>query len=62
VDKAFRALLACLEALAVVRGQADHEAFIYELNAILERYKNLLAQQKGKRMANSERLVQPPQI
>jgi hypothetical protein len=48
VDKAFRALLARIEALVAVNGLTDYEAIIRELNAILGRYKNLLAQQRGR--------------
>jgi hypothetical protein len=48
-DKALRALLDMVEALATVNGTANYEAFINELNAVSERYKNQLAQASGRR-------------
>jgi hypothetical protein len=48
LDKAFRAMVDRVEALVEVNGAADYETFIRELNAILERHKNLLAQQQGR--------------
>jgi hypothetical protein len=52
VDKAWRAIVDRIEALALVNGVADYEAFVRELNAILERYKNLLAQHQGRSKKN----------
>jgi hypothetical protein len=51
VDKSFRSLTAQIEALAMVNGMAAYEKFIRELNAIIERYKNILAQEAGRRAA-----------
>jgi hypothetical protein len=48
VDKAFRELVDRIEALVLLNGAASYEAFIRELNAVLERYKNMLAQRQGK--------------
>jgi hypothetical protein len=48
VDKSLRAMQNRVEALVEVNGAASYEAFIRELNAIMERYKNLLAQQQGR--------------
>jgi hypothetical protein len=49
VDKAFKALIAQLEALTLVNGKETYDPFMRELNAIIERYKNILAQEKGER-------------
>jgi hypothetical protein len=48
-DKALRTLLDMVEALAMVNGVANYEAFINELNAVSERYENQLAQASGRR-------------
>jgi hypothetical protein len=48
VDKAFRAILNQIEALALVNGATAYTAFINELNAVSERYKNQLAQHAGR--------------
>jgi ribosomal 50S subunit-associated protein YjgA (DUF615 family) len=50
-DKAFRDLIRQLEALARVNGPEAYEAFFRELNAVMERYRHLLAQQAGARKA-----------
>jgi hypothetical protein len=42
-DKAFHELTRQLEALALVNGLKEYEAFFRELNAVLGRYKHLLA-------------------
>jgi hypothetical protein len=47
-DKAFRELMRQLEALALVNGKEAYEAFFRELNAVLNRFKLLIAQQTGK--------------
>jgi hypothetical protein len=46
-DKTFREMLKQLEALALVNGMKDYETLFRELNAVLERYKNLLARKKS---------------
>ncbi|GHT21233.1 hypothetical protein FACS189430_00930 [Bacteroidia bacterium] len=51
VDKAYREILAQLDALARVNGEDDYKDAAGELNAIAERYKNILAQEKGQRNA-----------
>jgi hypothetical protein len=48
-DKALRNIFNQIEALTLVNGIAAYEAFIREMNAVLERYKNILAQEKGRR-------------
>lgn len=53
-DAAFRAILDQLDALALVNGAADYDPFIAELNAVSERYKNILAQEKGQRKKKNE--------
>jgi hypothetical protein len=52
-DKALRAILDHVEALAAVNGEAAYAPFISELNAVSERYKNILAQQAGRREAQN---------
>jgi hypothetical protein len=48
VDKSILGMLDMVEALVLVNGMANYEAFIRELNAIFERYKRLLAQRQGR--------------
>jgi hypothetical protein len=48
-DKALRNIFDQIEALALVNGIAAYQAFIKDVNAVLERYKNILAQDKGRR-------------
>jgi hypothetical protein len=54
VDAAFRALLNQVDALVLVNGSANYDAFIAALNAISERYKNILAQEAGMRKKDKE--------
>jgi hypothetical protein len=49
VDAAFRGIIDHIEALATVNGLAPYEPFIRELNAVIERYKNILAAEAGRR-------------
>ena len=49
VDKSLREIFTRIEALALINGGAAFEPFIKELNAVMERYKNILAQEKGRR-------------
>jgi enamine deaminase RidA (YjgF/YER057c/UK114 family) len=55
-DRAFRELIRQLEALALVNGIKEYETLFRELNAVLERYKNLLARKKSepRAAANNE--------
>jgi hypothetical protein len=53
VDKTFREMIDRIEALVMVNGAASYEAFIRELNAVLERYKNMLAQRQGRAKKSS---------
>lgn len=55
VDKTFRALLNQMEALILVNGTGSYEDFINELNAVSERYKNIVAQGKGARKARNSK-------
>jgi hypothetical protein len=48
-DKALRTLLDMVEALATVNGITNYDAFIKEVNAVSERYKNQIAQASGRR-------------
>ncbi|MDR0419928.1 MAG: DUF6261 family protein [Prevotellaceae bacterium] len=48
-DAAFRAMISQVEALVLVNGETGYDKFISELNVISERFRNILAQEKGKR-------------
>ena len=52
VDKIFRAILDLLEALATITTGAN-AGFILELNALTQRYENIMAQEKGIRNAKA---------
>jgi murein L,D-transpeptidase YcbB/YkuD len=62
VDKIFRSMLNMIDALATVNGTGNYEAFIKELNAVSERYKNLLAQSAGRRKEKNTTAEQPQEI
>jgi hypothetical protein len=49
IDKVFRSILDLLEALIRVNGAGTNKAFIAELNVVMERYKDILAQEAGRR-------------
>ena len=49
LDKVFRSILDLLEALIRVNGEETNKAFLAELNAVMERYKDILAQEAGRR-------------
>ncbi|MDR2449537.1 MAG: DUF6261 family protein [Prevotellaceae bacterium] len=49
VDKVFRAILDLLEALVRVNGPDTNRAFITELNVVMGRYKDIMAQEAGRR-------------
>jgi hypothetical protein len=51
VDRAFRDIVVRLEALILIQGESAYADFVDELNAIITRYKNILAQQAGMRKA-----------
>jgi hypothetical protein len=51
LDKVFRDILGLLEAQVCVKGEGTNEAFIAELNAVMERHKVILAQEAGHRRA-----------
>ena len=53
VDSLFRGILNFIEAYTTLNGMQKHENFLKELNAVSERYKNLLAQAEGKRKASN---------
>ncbi|MDR1672866.1 MAG: DUF6261 family protein [Bacteroidales bacterium] len=50
-DETLRAILDRIEALATIKGIDVYAPFIREWNAVAERYKNILAQEKGRRAA-----------
>jgi hypothetical protein len=49
VDKVFRSILDLLESLVRVKGAGTNREFISELNVVMERYKDILAQEAGRR-------------
>ena len=49
VDKVFRTILDLLEVQVRVNGAGANKAFLAELNAVMERYKDILAQEAGRR-------------
>jgi phosphate uptake regulator len=49
VDKVFRSILDLLEALVRVKGTGTNREFISELNVVMERYRDILAQEAGRR-------------
>ena len=51
VDTLFRAMLDLLEAQAMVNGEAKYTPFVAELNAITQRYENILAANRGRAAA-----------
>ncbi|MDR1866134.1 MAG: DUF6261 family protein [Bacteroidales bacterium] len=53
-DVAFRNIIDRIEALATVNGIAACEPFIRELNAVIERYKNILAAEAGRRKKETD--------
>jgi hypothetical protein len=56
VDKALRDLFEQIEALVRVNGMEAYDSLIKEINAVNERYKNILAQQAGERKAKYDDL------
>jgi hypothetical protein len=52
VDKAFLDIIYTIEALVLVNGITAYESFIKELNAILDRYKNVYAKHKKEEKTN----------
>ena len=54
-DKYYRAITAHLDNQALTgRNDADRNEFLMELNAIVKRFKNILAQQFGKKTATKK--------
>ena len=49
VDKAFRSILNLLEALVCVNGKDTNRAFLAELNTVMKYYRDILAQEAGRR-------------
>jgi hypothetical protein len=48
-DKAYAVIVERINALIVVEGAANYETFVRKLNIVINTYKNLLAQRKGKK-------------
>jgi hypothetical protein len=48
-DRMLRTILDRIEALILINGSDAYESFVRELNAVTERYKHILAQNKGER-------------
>jgi len=57
LDNIFRAILNFFEAMTILSEDPIHNEFAKELNAVSTRYKNILAQQKGKRDKKKENLI-----
>ncbi|MDR1198578.1 MAG: DUF6261 family protein [Prevotellaceae bacterium] len=55
VDTCIRQIFDRIEALALVNGADAYEGFMRDMNAVSERYKNIMAQEKGAR-GKSEKL------
>jgi hypothetical protein len=53
-DRSLHALFDQIEALVLVNGITAYEPFIRDVNAILERYKNILAQEAGRRATHEK--------
>jgi hypothetical protein len=51
VDRAFRNILDLLEIQMRVKGEDDNKAFLAELNVCMARYRDILAQEAGRRKA-----------
>jgi hypothetical protein len=51
VDKAYHDIVAHIEALILIQGESAYADFVDQLNAIVARYKHILAQQAGARKA-----------
>ena len=58
VDNIFRAMLNYIEAMTVVSDNPIFKEFVKELNVVSERYRLILAQQKGKANAKKEKLAE----
>jgi hypothetical protein len=54
VDKAFRAIINQVEALVLVSGISVYAPFIKDINVVMEHYRNILAQEKGRRKQVNE--------
>ena len=49
LDRVFRTILDLLESQVRINGEDTHKAFLAELNAVMERYRDILAQEAGRR-------------
>jgi hypothetical protein len=56
VDAAYRTIIERIEALVIVEGLENYEAFIRRLNVVITKYNNILAQRQGRRSP-----LNPPQ-
>lgn len=54
VDKAFREILKRLDALIIVNGPGKYKEYVRELNARIERFKDIMSQEQGRRDAKKE--------
>ncbi len=53
VDAAYNAIAERVNALMLLEGSPTHKEFIRRLNAVVEKYKNLLAQRRGRNAAKA---------
>jgi hypothetical protein len=49
LDAAYRTIIERIEALVIVEGLENYEAFIRRLNVVITKYSNILAQRQGRR-------------
>lgn len=48
VDTAYRAIVDRINALIVINGESAYKNFVIEMNLRISKYKNLIAQRKGR--------------
>jgi hypothetical protein len=53
-NEIYNRIIERIEALQIVEGEANYKEFIVQLNGIIEKYRNLLAQREGRREKNKE--------
>lgn len=61
VDASYRILVNRINALIVVNGDTAYKAFVQELNQIIDRYQNLLAQRQGRSEKQTAQATSPSQ-
>lgn len=54
IDAAYRDIINRLDALMLINGSANYEAFVRELNTRVEKYNNIIAQRKGRNAKDND--------